>query len=205
MRKVGNEKGLTLVEVLAAMAILGIFFVGIMTIFPQMTLFNARTEIKLDTMNLAKQELASILTPSKWEKILVTSPTDPTSLEPEFLKKEKIKLELEALGYSNDPANSMDSLPYSANSFVRYKKEDDYRYETDIYLQCEPFLLKEASAIGSGTKIPCAENDRIKLYKIHLKVFSNKNSRDGSYQMSSETYSYIRYAAKKPPAAIGGG
>jgi len=55
-----NEKGLTLVEVLAALVILGIVFVGFMTIFPQMNLFNQRTETKIVTMNLAKQELADI-------------------------------------------------------------------------------------------------------------------------------------------------
>ncbi|MCZ2259810.1 type IV pilus modification PilV family protein [Sporosarcina sp. G11-34] len=55
-----NEKGLTLVEVLATLVILGIVFVGIMNIFPQMTLFNAKTYTKLDTMNLARQEMADI-------------------------------------------------------------------------------------------------------------------------------------------------
>lgn len=202
MKKAWNEKGLTLVEILAALVILGIFFIGILTIFPQMTVFNARTETKLDTMNLAKQEMASILTVSKWQKLLVTSPNDPTSLEPEFLKKEKIKLEMEILGYTHDAAASVENLPYSGTSFSRYKREGEYRYETDIYLQCDPFLAQASS--GTGTKVPCAENDRTKLYKIHLKVFSNKNSPDGSYRMSSETYSYIRYIAKKPPVVTGG-
>lgn len=55
-----NEKGLTLVEVLAALTILGIVIVGFMYIFPQMTAFNAKTEAKLTTMNLAKRELAEI-------------------------------------------------------------------------------------------------------------------------------------------------
>lgn len=55
-----NNRGMSLVEVLAALVILGIVFVGFMTIFPQMTLFNEKTESKLMTMNLAKTELASI-------------------------------------------------------------------------------------------------------------------------------------------------
>ena len=55
-----NEKGLTLVEVLASLVILGIVFIGFMIIFPQMTLFNKKTEIKLETMNLARQEMAYI-------------------------------------------------------------------------------------------------------------------------------------------------
>ncbi|WP_411567610.1 type II secretion system protein J [Sporosarcina sp. GW1-11] len=53
-----NEKGFTLVEVLAALTILGIVFVSFMTIFPQMTNINSKTEAKLETMNLAKRELA---------------------------------------------------------------------------------------------------------------------------------------------------
>lgn len=55
-----SQKGLTLVEVLAALVILGIVFVGIMTVFPQMTLFNAKTETKLDTMNLAREEMSKL-------------------------------------------------------------------------------------------------------------------------------------------------
>ena len=56
-----NRKGLTLVEVLAALVILGIVFIGIMSVFPQMTLFNEKTETKLDTMNLARQEIQKFI------------------------------------------------------------------------------------------------------------------------------------------------
>ena len=56
-----NRKGLTLVEVLAALVILGIVFIGIMSVFPQMTLFNEKTETKLDTMNLARQEMQKFI------------------------------------------------------------------------------------------------------------------------------------------------
>ena len=55
-----NEKGMTLVEILAALVILGIVFIGFMSVFPQMTLFNAKTKDKLETMNLAKQELVEL-------------------------------------------------------------------------------------------------------------------------------------------------
>lgn len=53
-----NENGMTLVEILAALVILGIVFIGFMTVFPQMTAFNEKTGDKLETMNLAKKELA---------------------------------------------------------------------------------------------------------------------------------------------------
>lgn len=55
-----GESGLTLVEVLAALVILSIVFIGFMMIFPQMTLFNKKTETKLETMNFARQEMAYI-------------------------------------------------------------------------------------------------------------------------------------------------
>lgn len=58
--KNNTQKGLTLVEVLAALVILGIVFIGIMTVFPQMSLFNEKTETKLDTMNLAREEMAKL-------------------------------------------------------------------------------------------------------------------------------------------------
>lgn len=58
--KMDNESGVSLVEILAALVILGIVFISFMAIFPQMNLFNQRTESKLVTMNLAKQELAEL-------------------------------------------------------------------------------------------------------------------------------------------------
>ncbi|WP_158233603.1 MULTISPECIES: PulJ/GspJ family protein [unclassified Sporosarcina] len=55
-----NEKGFTLVEILAALTILGTVFISFMTIFPQMTNMNDRTEAKLETMNIAKSLLSEI-------------------------------------------------------------------------------------------------------------------------------------------------
>ncbi|EMR05198.1 hypothetical protein C772_02870 [Bhargavaea cecembensis DSE10] len=52
-----NEQGLTLVEILATLVIIGIVFIGIMAIFPQMTFFNERTEVKLDAMSIARAEI----------------------------------------------------------------------------------------------------------------------------------------------------
>lgn len=63
-----NEKGLTLVEVLAALTIIGIIVVGLLFIFPQMTKFNDKTNSKLEAMNLAKMELYELQShPSKIE------------------------------------------------------------------------------------------------------------------------------------------
>ena len=164
-----NENGLTLVEVLAALVILGILFVGIMTIFPQMTLFNARTETKLDTMNLARQEMAEITDAEKW--VGSRDPMDPSITE-EF--EEKASEEMAELGYTLDAVNS-DPL------YERYKKIGDYLYEADIYLQCEPYLAEQQTEA-----IPCDDPQLDQLHKIHLKVY------DGD-RLSSETFSYISY------------
>jgi prepilin-type N-terminal cleavage/methylation domain-containing protein len=59
-KKNSNQSGLTLVEVLAALVILGIVFISIMAVFPQMSLVNEKTETKLDTMNLAREEISII-------------------------------------------------------------------------------------------------------------------------------------------------
>jgi len=60
LRVHNNERGLTLVEILASLVILGIVFVGFMTVFPQMTNFNEKTGSKLETMNLARSKLDEI-------------------------------------------------------------------------------------------------------------------------------------------------
>lgn len=57
-KKFQNDNGMTLVEILAALVILSIVFIGFMTVFPQMTAFNEKTGNKLETMNSAKMELA---------------------------------------------------------------------------------------------------------------------------------------------------
>lgn len=58
-----NEKGFTLVEILASLTILGIVFISFMTIFPQMSNINDRTAAKLETMNMAKRILVEIQGP----------------------------------------------------------------------------------------------------------------------------------------------
>ncbi len=55
-----NEKGMSLVELLAAITILGIVIVTSMSLFPQMTKFNMKTENKLETMNEARIKLEQV-------------------------------------------------------------------------------------------------------------------------------------------------
>jgi prepilin-type N-terminal cleavage/methylation domain-containing protein len=52
-----NEKGVTLVEVIAAMALLSIILIGIMSIFPQMGFINKQNVDKSQAVNSAKQIL----------------------------------------------------------------------------------------------------------------------------------------------------
>lgn len=158
MKLVHNEKGLTLVEILAAVVILSIIFVGIMTIFPQMTHFNAKTEAKLNTMNLARQEVAEIAAAEKWTSFMV----------PDYLSDTKITEELGKSGYHLKTAHAM---------YWTFEKQEEYRYEADIFIHCET---------NSPTLSQCEVTDKIKLYKVHLKVYNGS-------QMSSETFSYIPY------------
>ena len=180
-----NDKGLSLVEVLAAVVILSILFVGIMSIFPQMTLFNAKTETKLDTMNLARQEMAELIIPGNkkldgtvrfdvqfnWNNTLASGSHDPLSLDTPSLIAAMLAREYQHI--SSDAA------------YLRFEKNGTFRYEADVYLSCEPFKKIDLSDSG---EIPCKIEDENKLFRVHLKVFDNQF-------LSSETFSYIQFDA----------
>jgi prepilin-type N-terminal cleavage/methylation domain-containing protein len=117
-----NDKGLSLVEVLASLVILGIVFVGFMTIFPQMTLFNKKTEIKLETMNLAREEIALI----KNKEDSYISPLNPSDIILES-------------------GQTVDDAPEDVSESViriNYKK-GDYQYEADFFTVPVPGLESE--------------------------------------------------------------
>ncbi|MGK7377956.1 type IV pilus modification PilV family protein [Planococcus sp. 1R117A] len=103
-----NEKGLTLVEILATLVLLGIVFVGFMTVFSQMTLFNDKTYTKLDTMNLARQEISEIKG--------VTYPKLITDIT------------------STIAATTYDDFSVAADPYFLFtKNEDGYTYEMRLY------------------------------------------------------------------------
>lgn len=181
-----NEKGLTLVEVLAAIVILSILFVGIMTIFPQMTLFNAKTEAKLDTMNLARQEMAKINDANLWVRKYDSS----IGQSPGYLKDTG-----PVDGTNINIVTVMDSLSYNVNAAdpgtPDYKRfynisSADYLFIADVYTACEPFPPPPTA--GS-----CKPEDLVKLHKVHLKVLMETQPGSGAYRISSETFSYIPY------------
>lgn len=181
-----NEKGLTLVEVLAALVILGILFVGIMTIFPQMTLFNEKTEAKLDTMNLARREMAKISDGTLWVREYDSS----IGHTPHFLQ-----VIGPVTGTDINMKTVMASLSYDKNTtdpgtldYERFYNTSsaDYLFVADVYTQCEPFPPPPAA--GS-----CEPTDLVKLHKVHLKVLMETQPGSGTYRVSSETFSYIPY------------
>ncbi|ETP68894.1 hypothetical protein G159_10060 [Planococcus glaciei CHR43] len=186
MKKYRNERGLTLVEVLAALVILGIIFTSIIAIFPQMTLFNNKTEAKLDTMNLAREEMAKIITPKsplQWvgKRDVVAYPVKGYQ---SFNEKVSQVLPLIPVSTGQSAYSKDASIPASSG-FVRYKKNDTYKYEVDIYVQCEPYKATTASG-----PLPCNNPDLPQLYKVHLKVYKGS-------QLSSETYSFIKFTVEK--------
>ena len=188
MKAIKDEKGLTLIEVLAALVILSIAFIGIMTIFPQMTLFNQITAAKLDTMNLARQEIAKVVSPAQsgaaeeFTWIGKRSDADPTVYETFTMKIPLVMANLPAAAGTS--AYTIDSAG-STSDFMRFQKTGDYDFEVDIYTQCEPF---QASA--SGSSMACNDPRLPQLYKVHLKVFQQG-------RLSSETFSYIKYSVEK--------
>lgn len=111
-----NEQGLTLVEVLAALVILGILFIGIMTIFPQMTLFNTQTATKLDTMNLARQEMVTVA--DKTGDLL--NGAGPAGLPNQ----------LDGINYSKVPSLSPDYVTYE-------KVQDGYLYRVNFFIDSD--------------------------------------------------------------------
>lgn len=52
-----NEKGITLIEILTAMAILSIIFITVAQFFPQVGQMNHRNDVKTKGINIAKTEL----------------------------------------------------------------------------------------------------------------------------------------------------
>ncbi|WP_404329434.1 prepilin-type N-terminal cleavage/methylation domain-containing protein [Mesobacillus maritimus] len=54
MKTIRNERGITLIEVLAAMAILSIILISIMNFFPQMGMINNHNKEKAQAINTAK-------------------------------------------------------------------------------------------------------------------------------------------------------
>ena len=168
MEKYNTQKGLTLVEVLAALVILGIVFVGFMTVFPQMTLFNAKTETKLDTMNLAREEMTKFIESSDGKLI----PDQTTKIIPSGQIKPIIELRFpEATTISE--SHVVNQIPSSTKddytSFLFDSKVDsaqEFTFEIQVF--DEPDL--------SGT---------ISLYKTILKILTLEG------RVSSETYGYI--------------
>lgn len=122
-----NNKGLTLVEILATLALVGIVLVGVMAIFPQMSLFNEKTYTKLDTMNLARQEISEIKALS-----FVGTPIDIRQ-----------KLETEPLmAYSSNPALN-EITPSGEKIHYFQKAKGNYQYELRFYE--EPKFTGEAA------------------------------------------------------------
>ena len=155
---------------------MGIVFIGIMTVFPQMTLFNLKTETKLDTMNIARQEMAEFIENSEGELTLIPdSDTDPNV--PQYL---------------TIPVDQIESLielqfPVTTISNI-HVKTDDTTTNIDDY---NAFIFNSTANAGQEFKFEIQVFDvpdlagTISLYKTILKIYTLQG------QLSSETYGYI--------------
>jgi type II secretory pathway pseudopilin PulG len=167
-----------LVEVLAALVILGIVFVGILTVFPQMTLFNEKTETKLDTMNLARQEMQKFISANNSEGSL-NFDLYKTNLSVEFSATEyKYLDELEKSEMLNKLSTKL-TIDENKKHYDLIKNGDFlYVFQTNKIAE-----LNESKMTGQTS-----------IYKVILSIFVIENS--DIKNLSSETYGYLEYKNK---------
>ncbi|HLG27078.1 MAG TPA: type II secretion system protein [Paenisporosarcina sp.] len=157
-----RQNGLSLVEVLAALVLLGIVFVGIMTIFPQMTLFNERTDAKLDTMNLARLEMQHLQ-----EASVELTDEDDINIKALYSEPNYKDLEIELL-----PVGIVDRT-LATHLKVKFTS-NDFDFETLINLTRETVSTIEETA----------NLDTVSLHLVTMSIFKDSQKR-------SETYGYI--------------
>jgi len=143
-----TQKGLTLVEVLAALVILGIVFIGFMTIFPQMSLVNEKTETKLDTMNLAREEMSK-LTGQPYTQV------DLSNMSPKFMS---------ILNEDDDTKPYTVTKMSDTTQYNTYKVENinsEFAYTVNVYkvqeLEGTISLYKVILQIYTGSTTPNSE------------------------------------------------
>jgi len=84
MEFIRNEKGVTLIEVLASIVLLSIIFLSVIRFFPQMGLINNQNENKTKAINIAKEILINWQESSdvKWFLVKTDRVTGFTSTDP---------------------------------------------------------------------------------------------------------------------------
>ena len=87
MKILKNEKGFTLIEVLASIVILSLVLISIMSIFPQMGMVNNQNEQKTQAINTAKEVLIS------WQdstvvKTFLQSSSQTTGFNPAYVNED---------------------------------------------------------------------------------------------------------------------
>lgn len=142
-----NEKGMTLVELLAAITILSIVLVAILSILPQMTASNKQTEQKLETMNLARVELNKLQQAESNEVFLKDNEykiIDRVSLSHTVLSKEQrgyvyeiTHYEIPDLGQSEDTPEMPEELIELYQIHIVIKDGDKVISETFGYVPYE--------------------------------------------------------------------
>lgn len=130
--KLKKQEGMTLVEVLAALVILGIVFIGLMAVFSQMTLFNAKTGDKLETMNLAKKELITLKnSPSMLENF-------DTSKENNYERYRKVndnyEIEIDCYKADNTNCSVSNKMELLHKIHIKVIKQDKLISETFGYI-----------------------------------------------------------------------
>lgn len=173
-----NRKGLTLVEVLAALVILGIVFIGVMSVFPQMTLFNEKTETKLDTMNLARQEMQKFISVNSSEGSLDFN-----------LYKNNMSVKFPGVEYTylEDTARLNMITQLSPKLAI-----DENTKHYDLLLHGDFLYVFQTNKIAELNEAKMTGLTSIN--KVILSIFVIENSMVKN--LSSETYGYLEYKNK---------
>lgn len=157
-----NEKGITLIEVVASIVILFFIVISFMNFFPQMGKSNIQTGNKQQAINLARSEL--LYWQEEIDKEFLETPSE-TTLDSDVNRVELV----------NTPSNSIKILTTTANSMNTVTN----KFDIEVLIKLESDL----------TTAPRKANlIQINIYKEHS--IQNNSLVSGTYPISS-TYGYV--------------
>jgi prepilin-type N-terminal cleavage/methylation domain-containing protein len=115
MENLKSEKGVTLVEVLAAITLLSIVLVSMLGMFPQMGMVNTHNEAKAQAINIAKEILID------WQE--------------DSAVKLFIKETGHTVGFAQTPGDKVNYTDFSSTSFPEYYFFETTKDHYDVHIK----------------------------------------------------------------------